>query len=112
MAVLTNFFKRYFTYDNEYISGTTYFLRMFLWQLFLVLFIIPGLYWIGIVVYKRAMSLGLNHEKSLTFAILLALFLPLSMIILPCVVIVIPLHLYLWFSNGTPSINADDILED
>ena len=36
----SSFFKKYFTYYNEYISGTTYFNRLILWIFFYVFFVL------------------------------------------------------------------------
>ena len=88
----SGFFKRYFTYDNEYISGSTYFIRLFLWQFLLLFFILPGFYWIGIVAFKRGKSIGWNDATCYITSILLAMS--------PIIIITIPIHFVLWFSKG------------
>jgi hypothetical protein len=88
----SGFFKKYFTYDNEYISGTTYFNRLILWIFLSVFLLLPGLYWIGIIAFKRGKSLGWNNLTCYITSILLALS--------PIILISIPIHFVLWFSSG------------
>ena len=45
--------KKYFVYDNEYISGWGYWWRMLL-QTFLIFLLGLGLYLQGVTTYKRA----------------------------------------------------------
>jgi len=103
--------KKYFVYDNEYISGWTYWWRMLL-QTILIAFFGLGIYLIGVTTYKRAKSLNLSDGGALFWAIVQP--------ILACVILVsssatayddgaygvllianIP-HWYFWFSNGVP----------
>jgi len=106
--IKSGFFVKYFTYNNEYISGGKYF-----WRIFLQHFLIGlGLYLGAVTVYKRGRSLELSHDWSLTWAI----FHPISFVIvfwimiqigysgdesLWFIILLISLpHLYLLFSNG------------
>jgi len=82
------FFRRYFTYNNENISGATYFTRLFL-ALPLLIFIFPGLYWIYIISYKRTRALNWNIAVCHIMSILNAFLLPLA--------VGIPIHIVIWF---------------
>ena len=79
---------KYFSYDDEYISGGTYFVRLFL-QSFLILLFGLGIYLMAVTVYKRAKSLG--HSNGESGLLIFISFIPILNII--------P-HWYLWFSNG------------
>ena len=83
------FFKRYFTYNNENITGATYFLRLPLALPLLCVFYFPGVYWIYIISYKRTRALNWNNGVCHTMSILNALLLPLT--------IGIPIHIVIWF---------------
>ena len=93
-------FRRFFTYDDEYISGTTYFLRSIL-NTFLS-FLLIGIYMNSVTAYKRSKSLGHSDSTSNIWAIwgFLTIFLAYT----PLVIITntVP-HWYLWFSNGKES---------
>ena len=93
-------FRRFFTYDDEYISGTTYFLRSIL-NTFLS-FLLIGIYMNSVTAYKRSKSLGNSDSTSNIWAIwgFLTIFLAYT----PAVIITntVP-HWYLWFSNGKES---------
>ena len=90
--------KKYFSFDTEYISGNTYFIRFFI-NSFLSI-ILVGLYLQSVNAYKRSRSLGFGENAVIAWAAwgffqnILALF--------PTFVFtnVIP-HFYLWFKNGT-----------
>mgnify|MGYP006150693789 CR=1 FL=1 len=59
-AIYKNFkfiIKKYFKYNNEYISGWTYLLGILLSGVFLILFVVPGIYFASITAYERSMSL-------------------------------------------------------
>lgn len=97
------FFKRFFTYSNEYISGTTYWLRQFLNSI-LILFFGLGLYFMALTCYKRAKSLGSDN----IIAYMAAIFVPVltltgqvarSYSILAAFLFLLP-HLFLIFKNG------------
>lgn len=111
--------KKYFVYDNEYISGWRYWWRMFL-QSYLIAFFGLGAYLAAVTTYKRAKSLNLSDGWSLTWAI----YHPISYILgfaigieigasgdesLWVVVILLSIpHLYLWFSDGVPPNKVHD----
>ena len=59
--------KKYFVYDDEYISGNTYFVRFFL-NSFLAL-ILVGLYLQSVNAYKRGRSLGFGKDASIAWGI-------------------------------------------
>lgn len=100
--------KKYFVYDDEYISGNTYFIRFFL-NSFLAL-ILVGLYLQSVNVYKRGRSLGFGKDACVAWGIwgflqnILALF-PTALF-----TNVIP-HFYLWFSNGKTKTKEEKIKE-
>jgi len=79
---------KYFSYDDEYISGGTYFVRLLL-QSFLILLFGLGIYLMAVTIYKRAKSLG--HSNGASGLLIFISFIPYLSII--------P-HWYLWFSNG------------
>ena len=83
------FFKRYFTYNNEHITGASYFIRGFFALPLMMPFIFPGIYWIYIISYKRTKSLNWNNSICHIMSILNALLLPLA--------IGIPIHIIIWF---------------
>ena len=90
-------FERFFKYDNEYISGSAYFLRTML-NSFLIVFLI-GFYLQSVTAYKRSKSLGASESSSKIWAVwgfLLWIFAFTPLFILTNT---IP-HFYLWFSNG------------
>ena len=99
-AVKDKSFGRFFTYDDEYISGTTFFARSFL--NFFLSFILIGIYMNSVTAYKRSKSLGNSDSTSNIWAIwgFLNIFLAYT----PLVIITntVP-HWYLWFSNGKKS---------
>ncbi len=88
--------EKYFKYDDEYISGWTYFLRSILNSLLSLLLI--GLYLNSVTAYKRARSLGHNDTATL-WGIWGFLTFPLAFTPLALITNTIP-HWYLWFSNG------------
>ncbi len=88
--------EKYFKYDDEYITGWTYFLRSILNSL-LSLFLI-GIYLNSVTAYKRARSLGHNDTATL-WGIWGFLAFPLAFTPLALITNTIP-HWYLWFSNG------------
>lgn len=116
--------KKYFTYQNEYISGGRYWWRMFL-QSYLVAFFGLGAYLAAVTTYKRSRSLKLSHTNSL----ILSIYHPISYIIgfaigleigssgdeslwLLVLLLSAP-HFYLLFSNGVPPTkNNDDSLNN
>ena len=88
--------QKYFKYDDEYITGWTYFLRSILNSL-LSLFLI-GIYLNSVTAYKRAKSLG--HDDSATiWGIWGFLAFPLAFTPFAIITNTIP-HWYLWFANG------------
>lgn len=107
----SGFWSKYFTYNNEYISGGTYWLRCFLQQYLIFLFGL-GLYLAAITSYKRAKSLDFSNSSAMIFAI----YYPISFIFgfiisfyvgtsgdnaayLAFIPLTLP-HFYLWFSDG------------
>jgi hypothetical protein len=68
------------SFSNEYIKGTTYFLRMIIGVM--TIWILGfGLYLMIITSYKRSKSLGLNKRKSIVFSILIPILLIISSVI-------------------------------
>ena len=94
-----NSLSKYFSFQNEYINGNTYWLRVFLQGMLVVVFGL-GFYLIGVTAYKRAKSLKCSDGVS----ILLALFIPIVNFIALAVpyasLFFLIVHCYLWFSNG------------
>lgn len=99
--------KKYFTYNEEYISGWTYLLRILLSNLLLILFIVPGVYFASITAYKRSMSLKWPKEMIWVTTILIGILPIINLmpddlagdllyVSLPITII----HLFLLFSNG------------
>ena len=84
-----SFFKSYFTYNNEKISGSTYFIRLLLWIPLVFLFILPGIYWLGIISFKRGKALGWSNTTCYVISTLFALT--------PFIIVTLPLHFVLWF---------------
>ena len=97
-------FSRFFQYDNEYISGWTYFARTFL-NIILSVFLI-GIYLQSVTAYKRGNSLSSSATAPVWGAWGL-LFIPGSMLlnympegfIFGFILFRLP-HLILWWSNG------------
>ena len=94
--------KKYFTYDDEYISGGQYFLRHVLQTLLCI--ILVGFYLKSVTAYKRAKSLGNSNGACNAFAVWGGLSLFIAVVPGLNIMNVI-LHWYLWFSNGTPPLN-------
>jgi len=94
--------KKYFTFDDEYISGWQYFFRYFLFVFLCAFFV--GFYLLSVNAYKRAKSLGMNNSNCIFYAIWGALLIFIAFIPIVNIVNLI-LHLNLWFSNGTPPDN-------
>lgn len=111
--------KKYFTYNNEYISGWRYWWRLFLQTMLIALFGL-GLYLGAVTTYKRSKSLALSS----TISLLLAIYFPISIILSFAIgyesgysgddsllifnlLLNIP-HWYLWFSNGNPLKHYDN----
>lgn len=106
--------KKYFVYDNEYISGWGYWWRMLL-QTFLIFLLGLGLYLQGVTTYKRAKSLNLSDGWALFWAIynpvtfVLAFGVGMSGEDLSGFGFILNLpHLYLWFSDGVPPNKVHD----
>lgn len=100
--------KKYFVYDDEYISGNTYFIRFFL-NSFLAL-ILVGLYLQSVNSYKRGRSLGFGKDASIAWAIWGFLQYILGLFPTALFTNVIP-HFYLWFSNGKTKSKDEKIKE-
>lgn len=100
--------KKYFSFDNEYISGNTYFLRFFLNSVLTLILI--GLYLQSVNAYKRSRSLGFGEKTVIAWAAwgffqnILAVF--------PTAIFtnVVP-HFYLWFKNGKIKTKEEKIKE-
>ena len=98
-----SFWNRYFTYANENISGSSYWLRQML-NTFLILFFGLGLYLMGLTCYKRAKA----FEADNVMAIMAAIMIPLFVIIAQFIIEINPLaallfqlpHLFFIFKNG------------
>ena len=59
--------KKYFSFDDEYISGWQYFGRSIINSFLAILLV--GLYLESVTAYKRAKSLGNSESTSVIFAI-------------------------------------------
>lgn len=68
------------SFSNEYIKGTTYFLRM-IFGVMTIWILGLGLYLMIITSYKRSKSLGLNKRKSIVLSILIPILLIISSVI-------------------------------
>jgi hypothetical protein len=68
------------SFSNEYIKGSTYFLRM-IFGVMTIWILGFGLYLMIITSYKRSKSLGLNKRKSIVFSILIPILLIISSVI-------------------------------
>ena len=90
-----NSLSKYFSFEDEYISGGTYWLRCFL-QSVLILAFGLGLYLAGVTAYKRSRSLLCSHGTSIFFSIIISIgfFIPFINFI------AIGIHIYLRISNG------------
>ena len=100
--------KKYFTFDDEYISGWQFFLRGLIATL--LAWIIIGLYLWGVNAYKRAKSLGHSENTCRIWAVWGFLILPLALTPLAFLTNTIP-YWYLWRSNG-PGKPMHDVLEN
>ena len=103
--------KKYFLFDKEQISGTTYFLRLFV-SVLLLFTVIGGIWLMASTAYKRARSLGWDdgYSSLISFLIIIhmsvgawpdSLFESGSNIF----IITIPLYilqLYMLFKNAIP----------
>jgi len=81
-------FKNYFRYNNEYINGYTYWLRMIL-SWILVIFLGIGILLMSTTVYKRSKSLGYGKR----FSIINSILIPILFIISFFVMIYYNLHI-------------------
>ena len=111
-------FKNYFSFNSEYLSGSSYLLRMIIGGITVPLFLI-GLFLISPTVYKRSISLGFSKTASIINCVLIPILFSLSVVIKntqitfgdsddPLMTIVpflflIP-HLFLIFKNGKKSL--------
>ena len=98
-SIQKNILSKYFSFQNEYISGGTYWLRVFLQQLLIILFGL-GLYLIAVTVYKRAKSLQCSDGVSIFLALLMPIGNFISYVAPYASFVVIVVHFYLWFSDG------------
>jgi len=117
--MIMNFLKKYFTYNNEYISGITYLLRLFVASFLLIFFVLPGVYFAAISAYKRSKSLKWSMEMVWISTIAVALLpivnlmlIELSEDILFISAPISIIHLFLLFSNGKPPMKEADIQDD
>ena len=90
--------KKYFLYDDEYITGEQYFFRGLL-SSFLCLILVGLMMW-SVNAYKRAKSLGKSEISCRIWAVWGFLLFPLSLTQIAPLTNTIP-HLYLWWSNGS-----------
>ena len=90
--------KKYFSYDDEYITGGQYFLRGLL-SSFLCLILVGLIMW-SVNAYKRAKSLGKSEISCRIWAVWGFLLFPMSLTQIAPLTNTIP-HLYLWWSNGS-----------
>jgi uncharacterized membrane protein YhaH (DUF805 family) len=101
-----SFWNRYFTYANENISGTTYWMRQIL-NTFLILFFGLGLYLMGLTCYKRAKAFEADNVMSIMAAIMIPIFIfipQLTVDISPLGSLAFQLpHLFFIFKNGNKS---------
>jgi hypothetical protein len=111
-------FKNYFSFNSEYLSGSSYLLRMIIGGITVPLFFL-GLFLISPTVYKRSISLGFSKTVSIINCVLIPILFSLSVVIKntqitfgdsddPLMTIVpflflIP-HLFLIFKNGKNSL--------
>jgi hypothetical protein len=105
--------KKYFIYNDQYLSGGRYWLRIFLQALLVSILI--GFYLWGITTYARAKSLDHSQNTSIVFAILNPILLIVAVVLnsvnkydyvnyemyLFFIIICLSLHIYLWFANGS-----------
>lgn len=102
--------KKYFTFDNEKISGGTYWLRSFL-QSILIYFFGLGIYLMAVTIYKRSRSLGSTpQDAGIMVAVMIGgSILGLVLAYTPGVETLglmiifftnIVCHWYLWFTNA------------
>tara|TARA_B100002052_G_scaffold299118_1_gene335426 strand:- start:2286 stop:3452 length:1167 start_codon:yes stop_codon:yes gene_type:complete len=106
--------KKYFIYNNNYISGWRYWLRILL-QSFLIYIFGLGIYLQGVTAYTRAKSLGHSDGVCWTFGILIPIFIILALLasVYPdpssnilLLILNIP-HWYLWFKDGPGKNNLE-----
>ena len=91
--------KKYFVYDDEYISGWQYFGRSIINSVLAML--VVGLYLESVTAYKRAKSLGNSETTSKIFAVWGFFAIIIAVVPGGVFINIIP-HWYLWFSNGNP----------
>ena len=105
--------KKYFIYNNQYLSGWRYWFRIFLQAFLTSLFI--GFYLWGVTTFARAKSLKHSDGTSIVFAILNPILLIIAAVLnsassydyenhgmyLLFSIICLSLHLYLWFADGS-----------
>jgi hypothetical protein len=101
-------FDNYFTFNNEYLSGTNFWIRMFVGWLTLVIFGL-GFYIMLTTTYKRAQSLGLSKVLAITSCIYIPIMNILTFLLirtddsevnlLKAVILGIPFA-YFYFKNG------------
>ncbi len=97
--------KKYFIYDNEIISGNTYFWRRLL-QIVLIPLFGLGLYLQSVTVYKRAKSISPKSKYLHLWSIWGGLGIPILVLIsltsinieISYVFVTLP-HLYLWLTD-------------
>ena len=108
--------KKYFIYNNQYLSGWKYWLRI-LFQALLLSILIGFCLW-SITTYARAKSLKHSDSTSIVFAI----FNPILLIVVAVlnsvskydyvnygmylffILLCLSLHIYLWFANGSKNL--------
>ena len=96
--------KKYFTYDNEYISGGQFFLRNMLF--FILSLLLVGIYLSSVNAYKRSKSLGHDDNTATIWGIWGFLMIPLAFTPIALITNTIP-YWYLWWSDGNPTENNE-----
>ena len=72
--------KKYFTYSNENISGSTYWIRQIL-NSFLIIIFGLGLYLMGLTTYKRAKAFNCDNDQALILSIIIPILMIVAMVL-------------------------------
>jgi hypothetical protein len=98
--------SNWFDFKSTYLSGNQYFGRYFV-SVFLMIFIVPGIWLLTATVYKRSKSLGWSRVNAIFVAVIFPIVVILALIsrslnedysIFHLILAVI--HFVLWFSDG------------
>lgn len=115
--------KRLWWYRGQYLSGEQYFVRTLVAS-YLQSFFGLGFWWAGVVDYSRMKSLGHSNETSLVVAAVspMATMItvygyisdptnPLNLPIVIGLLMFIPFHLYMWFTNSPHAVTRGSAKE-